>query len=552
MVHYSGLIRAKPRWWEKVTDPAIAAKYRQEIVADDLEMVDRYWGGERRAQLDDDAPAKFKTDKVKRWPREPLSDAQLAYIFDELVYEASARDPSTGSFASLCASSVRKVHESQSLIEPALKEQFVRAAAMLENVPDDKKDWHPNTDEQVLDLVHPSLYPACIGRTLFHKRSEDGGEPTLALLTPEEYVDARGDLSLDPDYTTSMAYQWLPTDFAVSDSGDVSALGYINNLHPIHHRALYPALERILARFVTLFDRVLWDAASPARPLAVDITDQVFLWYNDIEPPEPEWDDANRAVHDAWEKAHRWPRVPDPAPFAPPSADGRVSFTLKGRTVQAIVKLASIHLTPEKPTYPGGSWHVEGMANERIVATGLYYYAMENVTASRLAFRQSLWDGDDLEYEQDDHRGYVAVYGFGRDDALSQPIGHVVAAEGKCVAFPNVYQHRVEPFELEDKTRSGHRKILALFLVDPIDRVLSTSDVPPQQEEWAMAEAENAEMLRRMPQELVDMVMGHAKEGLMSREEAEEHRLKLMAERSRFVKGHNEEVFEMKFNMCEH
>lgn len=32
--------------------------------------------------------------------------------------------------------------------------------------------------------------------------------------------------------------------------------------------------------------------------------------------------------------------------------------------VQIIVKLANIHLTPEKPTYEGGSWHVEGQANE--------------------------------------------------------------------------------------------------------------------------------------------------------------------------------------------
>ena len=32
--------------------------------------------------------------------------------------------------------------------------------------------------------------------------------------------------------------------------------------------------------------------------------------------------------------------------------------------LQIIVKVANIHLTPEKPRYKGGSWHVEGMANE--------------------------------------------------------------------------------------------------------------------------------------------------------------------------------------------
>jgi hypothetical protein len=47
---------------------------------------------------------------------------------------------------------------------------------------------------------------------------------------------------------------------------------------------------------------------------------------------------------------------------------------LRGRKLQVIVKLANIVLTPEKPTYPGGSWHVEGMKNEHIVASGIYYY----------------------------------------------------------------------------------------------------------------------------------------------------------------------------------
>ena len=31
-----------------------------------------------------------------------------------------------------------------------------------------------------------------------------------------------------------------------------------------------------------------------------------------------------------------------------------------GKGLQVIVKLANIHLTPEKPIYGGGTWHVEG------------------------------------------------------------------------------------------------------------------------------------------------------------------------------------------------
>jgi Protein of unknown function (DUF4246) len=29
--------------------------------------------------------------------------------------------------------------------------------------------------------------------------------------------------------------------------------------------------------------------------------------------------------------------------------------------------------------FPGGHWHLEGMASERIAATGIYYYDMTNV-----------------------------------------------------------------------------------------------------------------------------------------------------------------------------
>lgn len=32
---------------------------------------------------------------------------------------------------------------------------------------------------------------------------------------------------------------------------------------------------------------------------------------------------------------------------------------LKGHQLQVIVKIGSVELTPEKPTFPGGNWHVE-------------------------------------------------------------------------------------------------------------------------------------------------------------------------------------------------
>lgn len=65
----------------------------------------------------------------------------------------------------------------------------------------------------------------------------------------------------------------------------------------------------------------------------------------------------------------------------------------------------------------GGTWHVEGIDEERIVATGIYYYEMENITESKLHFRQSVKDPD---YEQNDDRGVLAIYGMKDEDQLNQ------------------------------------------------------------------------------------------------------------------------------------
>lgn len=51
---------------------------------------------------------------------------------------------------------------------------------------------------------------------------------------------------------------------------------------------------------------------------------------------------------------------PDSKPAYCGGLDGvKKTISLRG-TLQLIVKLANIVLTPENPDYPGGKWHVEG------------------------------------------------------------------------------------------------------------------------------------------------------------------------------------------------
>lgn len=52
------------------------------------------------------------------------------------------------------------------------------------------------------------------------------------------------------------------------------------------------------------------------------------------------------------------------------------------------------------------------MANERIVASGIYYYDCENITESQLAFRQAVSFGPDVDYEQSDDLGIKLTWGL--------------------------------------------------------------------------------------------------------------------------------------------
>ncbi|KAG9048185.1 hypothetical protein FS837_000531 [Tulasnella sp. UAMH 9824] len=209
----------------------------------------------------------------------------------------------------------------------------------------------------------------------------------------------------------------------------------------------------------------------------------------------------------------------------------------------------TLDVTPERPEYPGGSWHVEGAANERIVTSGIYYYDGENITESQLAFRVGV-NIQGIKYEQSDDRGIELT-------ASNQVVGAVKTSINRCIAFPNIYQHQVSSFKLLDRTKPGHRKIVALFLVDPEHCILLTSDIPPQHIHWtreAIFEAlvqSNKNMRVSLPVELVDMVADRI-DNVMTSEEAKAYRLKLIDERTAFEEVVDEYHFHTELNSHEH
>ncbi|KAJ3367866.1 hypothetical protein GGF31_007027 [Allomyces arbusculus] len=128
---------------------------------------------------------------------------------------------------------------------------------------------------------------------------------------------------------------------------------------------------------------------------------------------------------------------------------------------------------------------------------------------------------------------------------LVQNRGFITARQSRLVAFPNLYQRQVAPFELADPTRPGHRKIIAFFLIDPISplgqEVVTTTQIPPLQAEWiADAWAQDLTFLltEKLPREVLDMIVERM-EGSMTRKEAMALRLKLMDKRTDFVEDND-------------
>ncbi|KAJ7211938.1 hypothetical protein B0H12DRAFT_1276184, partial [Mycena haematopus] len=229
-------------------------------------------------------------------------------------------------------------------------------------------------------------------------------------------------------------------------------------------------------------------------------------------------------------------------------------YFLRGKTIQCIIKLANIHLTAQNPEYKGGSWHVEAMLNERIVASGIYYYEEENISESRLAFRVAT--GSPTYHQQHDDMCMEILYGLKRRGQCVQDLGSIATTAGRALAWPNVYQHCVAPFRL-DPTKPGHRKILAIFLVDPsIEPIPSATNIPPQQADWIFdtlreANDDSNSLFYRLPLEILSLICDNLPDAFMTLDEAEEYRLELMDERTGFVQD-REGDWSLRFNMCEH
>jgi hypothetical protein len=170
----------------------------------------------------------------------------------------------------------------------------------------------------------------------------------------------------------------------------------------------------------------------------------------------------------------------------------------------------------------------------------VYYYDSENIANGQLAFRQqsSAEDAEDVQYPHDgmETSNWLGdVFGGGDCNSTEQELGFVETRAGRMVTFPNTLHRKLRPFSLKDRSKLGHLKILTLFLVDPIIRIISTAHVPCQRKDWWEDSVNKRSAIGSLPLELQDQIFQEVESDFpFDMEKAKELRLKLIKKRKKF------------------
>ncbi|KAJ2032080.1 hypothetical protein IW146_009080 [Coemansia sp. RSA 922] len=446
-----------------------------------------------------------------------LTDVEFEYVLDELAYYSSLHFPD----GSAKLSAADGVWFSDTLVDTDTIDGLRNYAAILEGVPDRQKDWYPEGQSRVLNLVDPSLYPLIYSRSWLCRQSRTSTQAAPTLDTSRDFPGSLAKwrqalggtedsgsgyylpiIKCCGDICESRGFAWLPSEFRVDDNGTVAIESYINNLHPVRHAALYSIIASVFSKFLSLLEQVVTDLVYPRQPR---VKPDASKYYRSDKPmPDKDSDDCDR-----WkEEAEFVP--PQPEPFVKPARPVN-PYSLRGRRLQTIVKMSNVELTPENPEYSDKDWKLAGLANERIVATCVYFYNVANIAPACLRFREAInsWD---FEADDSDVNSVVKVYGLDADEIddayfLSQEVGSVGIKDGRCLVFPSIYQHKMPVLKLEDSTKPGHCKMLTFYVMDPSTRIPSTEIVPPQQQDWWMEDVLSSEPLGSLPHLIIDRIM---------------------------------------------
>ncbi|KAF9066699.1 hypothetical protein BDP27DRAFT_1330170 [Rhodocollybia butyracea] len=443
------------------------------------------------------------------------------------------------------------VFVSDDLVPQALHKELIRQLdALAEKEP---RDFYPVSLGKVQNLIHPSLYPYIAGTTPVS---------SLNVKLPPTREDNKFHTKLFTQYPQDMisSYAWIPSVFQISSDGtDVHIDSYIAGLGT---REQYPSLFRVIEKMFLLalphFEKTLKTSAeyateySPSvkrwtdrRDFAVaheaELTRQ--MWAQFLSAQSSTWDAQQRDEKQVTEVLQQDIKQEDSnkTSFYDIGDEFFASKQYKGRGMKVIVKAANYILTPGQEHK--GSWHMEGMPHEQIVASVIYYYDSDGpIQDEGLSFRKFRdtnedfppFESVDYTYKDfsltftadngdddggEDHYPSDWELDSGDEDEELAPfpttsvaafieLGTVPTTNirpgsngtGRILSFPNWLQHKVA--RVKNTCTSGDcvasRKIFCFFLVDDTSQedqiyhhgfalrglatmnVLTTSEVPMQ------------------------------------------------------------------------
>ena len=152
---------------------------------------------------------------------------------------------------------------------------------------------------------------------------------------------------------------------------------------------------------------------------------------------------------------------------APPSA--------KLEHCQVMVKLDRYRLTPENSILPEENWQFDGVAEENILATGVYYFHVENIQKTSMKFRAPI---QFTNYHGSYHfHNFLKLHCHQNSMIKSNIIlGRIPIKENLCLFYPNYLQHRHSTISLQEGCDEGFYGSLAFHLVNPARKIKSTDD----------------------------------------------------------------------------
>jgi hypothetical protein len=317
MMQINGLLKSRIDWHIKLKDSTIVNNWKNEMISQLIQQ-----------------PPCNSTVAHLRTPEQYFDYALNEARFLAERFAHSSAKPS----------SVESVYQTDSLPQ----QLHVSLLAQINKLRSTKKtDYHPGSNNQVVDLVHPSMYAYHKGvsavwppptvhvaepevgffSSFFHSSttnsSEEEADNNIHIVPPfKEFVMFAGCESLSlPDTTVNdasdnqmiskLGYQWLPSEFIVAPDGQNCTINsYINSLHPAIHSQMYddiaglfclclPSLEHVLCETLLTYDTCPKNHRLTPQPQSTNPEE-------DDETVQINCDRCSRTLSNKWSIANSW------------------------------------------------------------------------------------------------------------------------------------------------------------------------------------------------------------------------------------------------------